>query len=488
MSVLFDCITRHASQWGNKIAIAGCGRTITYGELPAVIDHAALTLRGILPAFGPVAWILDNGPGATILDLALASLGRPSLPLPPFFTATQREHALRQTAATALLTAPHKGQAFHTELCGQSIKICTLEPTGPTHLPPGCIKITFTSGSTGSPKGVCLAQQTIEETAQALLTRIGTEHAGIHCPLLPLSVLLENVAGLYTVLMAGGIYHIEPLADLGLTSLFKPDFSRIIDVMADIHATSTILVPELLRGIVAALLQSDRRLRELSFVAVGGATVSSWLLAEAESLGLPVFEGYGLSEAASVVSLNTPKLRRAGTAGRLLPHIRAHVAHDGELIVEHPLFLAYADGSSRPDPYPTGDIVSCDTEGYITVIGRRSNIEITSYGRNISPEWIERELLAHPAISQAMVWGDGQAALSALLVPESRVSTPRDLEAIVDAANARLPDYARVRFWKAVAPFTTANGQLTANGRLQRANIREAHMPSLKTICTEKIT
>jgi hypothetical protein len=76
-----------------------------------------------------------------------------------------------------------------------------------------------------------------------------------------------------------------------------------------------------------------------------------------------------------------------------------------------------------------------------------------------------------------MVWGDGQAALSALLVPESTISTPRDLEAIVDAANARLPDYARVRFWKAVAPFTIANGQLTANGRMQRANIREAHIP-----------
>jgi long-subunit acyl-CoA synthetase (AMP-forming) len=94
---------------------------------------------------------------------------------------------------------------------------------------------------------------------------------------------------------------------------------------------------------------------------------------------------------------------------------------------------------------------------------------ITSLGRNISPEWLERELLAQPEIGQAVAFGDGRPHPIALLVPSRPGLEPAALAAAVEAANARLPESARVRRWEVVrSPFTAADGSLTANGRPKR--------------------
>jgi pyrroloquinoline quinone (PQQ) biosynthesis protein C len=294
--------------------------------------------------------------------------------------------------------------------------------------------------------------------------------------MLPLAVLLENVAGLYAVLMAGGTYCLPPPADIGLANPFMPDFTRMTAVLNEMQVTSIITVPELLRGLVATLSMTRQVLPSLSFVAVGGARVSTRLLAQAASLGLPVYEGYGLSEAGSVISLNTPGAARAGTAGRFLPHVRAIVAEDGELLIEHPLFLGYTGGDHLQGRHATGDIVTRAADGFLTVKGRKSSLIITGYGRNIAPEWIESELLAQPVIAQTCVTGEGDSALSALIVPASGHVTARQIEAAVLATNACLPPYARISTWRAVPPFTPSNGQLTTNGRLRRQAIIAAHV------------
>jgi acyl-CoA synthetase (AMP-forming)/AMP-acid ligase II len=96
---------------------------------------------------------------------------------------------------------------------------------------------------------------------------------------------------------------------------------------------SIVLVPELLRLLVAAAERGWPVPGSLKFVAVGGAAVSVDLLARAEAVGLPVFEGYGLSECASVVCLNTPDARRRGSVGRPLPHASVRLADDGQIMV-----------------------------------------------------------------------------------------------------------------------------------------------------------
>jgi long-subunit acyl-CoA synthetase (AMP-forming) len=124
----------------------------------------------------------------------------------------------------------------------------------------------------------------------------------------------------------------------------------------------------------------------------------------------------------------------------------------------------------------TGDLGGFDEDGFLHIHGRRKNILITSFGRNVSPEWPESELLAGRSIAQAAVFGEGRAQLMAVLVPVHADDPDVVLDAEVRAANARLPDYARVARWvRADGAFTARNGQATANGRPRRAEIWQAY-------------
>src|SRR5690606_35165140 len=97
-------------------------------------------------------------------------------------------------------------------------------------------------------------------------------------------------------------------------------------------ATTTILVPQMLHALLASISAVVKRPDTLRFAAVGGARVAPDLLRRAASADLPVFEGYGLSECASVVALITPRACRPGSAGKPLPHIRIGIASDGEIL------------------------------------------------------------------------------------------------------------------------------------------------------------
>jgi len=200
------------------------------------------------------------------------------------------------------------------------------------------------------------------------------------------------------------------------------------------------------------------------------------LIERARALGLPVRQGYGLTECASVVALETDCEGTPGSAGRLLPHLQARIAADGEIVLEGTHCLGTVVGgespctSSLPTPFYTGDIGRIDSDGRLWIEGRKSALIVTSFGRNISPEWVEAALVAQPDIAQALVYGDGLPEPRALITP----SRPEaDLATAVAAANAALPAYARIAGWREVAHFTPLNGLLTGNGRLRRKTIAE---------------
>jgi long-subunit acyl-CoA synthetase (AMP-forming) len=119
----------------------------------------------------------------------------------------------------------------------------------------------------------------------------------------------------------------------------------------------------------------------------------------------------------------------------------------------------------------TGDLGEIDADGFVYVRGRLKNMFITSMGRNITPEWVESELINESAIAQAMVSGEARPHPVALIVASAKASEEAITQAI-GRANVRLPDYARIRSWAFFpeAP-ALANGLLTANGRLRRAEI-----------------
>jgi len=234
---------------------------------------------------------------------------------------------------------------------------------------------------------------------------------------------------------------------------------------------SLILVPEFLRMLVTATNSGWTAPPSLRFIAVGGAPVAPDLLARATAVGLPVYEGYGLSECVSVVCLNTPEARRAGTVGRPLPHVQMRVDERGELHVRGATMLGYL-GEAPTVPgaeVATGDLGTLDANGYVRVHGRLRNVYITSFGRNVSPEWVEREIAAEPGIGQVIVHGEARPYPVALIVPEGPTADASVIDHSVATANMRLPEYARVRRWARVpAKFAAQDGLATANGRLQR--------------------
>ena len=134
--------------------------------------------------------------------------------------------------------------------------------------------------------------------------------------------------------------------------------------------------------------------------------------------------------------------------------------------------------------FKTGDIGRYDDAGNLFIVGRKKNIIINSFGRNILPDWIESELLAIVGIHQAAVYGEAQPYLSALCVTTLSTAQLNDHMARL---NETLPDYARIIKAVKVAPFTVANGQLTASGKPKHPQIFNHYKNLLETIYAPSI-
>ena len=468
MTRLLDAIRGHAERRPGAIAIDGVA-PVTWATLARVLPQLAEDLVTRFADGRPVALQVDQGVGECLLDLALLEAGIPTIPLPGFFTAAQTEHALDAAGAEVLLSGP---VTFSLD-ADPGLQVREERRDRPARpLPDGTARITFTSGSTGDPKGICLSRDHLLGVAQAVVDTLGIHHAGRHLPLLPPGILLENVAGFHATMLAGGTYVALPQSAVGMADPFRPDVMAILNTIERQAITSLILVPDYLANLVAAMRATGIRLPRLTLVAVGGARIDPLLLDAAADMGLPVRQGYGLTECASVVALDDGDPASRGSVGRSIGANTIRLAEDGDILIDGPLFLGTVGDPRAPGPLATGDLGRIDDAGRLWIEGRKSALIVTSHGRNVSPEWVEGVLTRQPAIFQAMVRGDGRATLDALLVPSSPSA---DVEAAVDAANAALPPYARVARWQVVAPFTPASGLLTGNGRLRRAAIDAAY-------------
>lgn len=443
-------------------------RSYTYPELASSVKEMAVSLCNA--GARTVGIAMDNGPLWGALDLAALHAGLICVPLPGFFSPSQLIHVVQDAGIDTILT---DRVDFFSGLLGDNALHVAHHKSGfgnyalircaaiPVKVPSGTVKITYTSGTTGRPKGVCLSRQSIETVANSLLQASNANADYRYLSVLPLSTLLENIGALYVPLLAGASCILLPLSEVGLDGAAKFDAAKMVRAFEKYRANCAILTPQLLQ----AMLALRHPLPQLRFLAVGGAPVSRRLLDQADEQGIPVFEGYGLSECTSVVSLNTRESRRIGSAGKPLPHVELKFAQDGEILVRGAVMLGYCGGESVEGYWPTGDTGYLDEDGYLHLTGRKKSLFITSYGRNVAPEWVESELTVHPAVLQAAVFGEGRPWNVAVIVPKDA----SHIEDAVRKANGALPDYARIGKWLiADTPFLPQNGQLTINGRLKR--------------------
>lgn len=445
-----------------------------------------------------VGLLMDNCFDWLYFDLACQHAKLCLVPIPSFFSTEQKMALVNDSALDLVILDKLNHHSFiellsHAQQCDyqplatpfaeiKAVLLSTmLAKNEQSLMPPETAKVTFTSGSTGHPKGVCLSLKAQITVANALIDRIGLTKPR-HLSLLPFATLLENIAGLYAPLLASGTIVFANEQNRGFSGSQLANPQVLLSLINESRANTMILVPELLQVLVQGCKQGWQPPKSLRFIAVGGSKVATPLLKEAAQCGLPVYQGYGLSESCSVVSLNSIDDNSLGNVGRLLPHVNGQVIN-GELQVSGANFLGYLNkpASWNPKQVATGDLAELN-DNQLSIIGRAKNLLINSFGRNISPEWVEAELLATGAFYQAVVIGDAKPFCCALLVPmpvlvsqaKSKAQLVEHIEQVITRLNTKLPDYAQIKdHLLLLEPMTPKQGLFTDNFRPKRDAIIE---------------
>jgi long-subunit acyl-CoA synthetase (AMP-forming) len=432
MQSVIDALARNAAERPDAIAFAGDGETLTWAQLAAAIATFADQLENAPHCVGIG---LAGGCSYVVADLALTITGRRQVPLPFFFGAEQIRHVLADAQVGAIIT--ERPEAFG-DLPLQTLAPPELVVAQGAQLRtclPGADRVIYTSGSSGRPKGVIIGSRQLSASFGALLPVVAPRAQDRHLSVLPLAQLLEQICGIFLPILVGA----ETRFDFSATrALFGADIAPLTAAFEREQPTTSLLAPALLGRWVADLRrQSLRAPDSLRFVAVGGAPSSPALLEAAWACGVPVHEGYGLSECCAVVAMNRPGANAIGTVGQILDGLDVQII-DGEITVAGPTVMnGYLNGPSAPVRWHTGDLGRIDN-GRLIVDGRKDALIVTGAGRNISPEWVERRVDADPRVVASALGLHTDGAL-VLIVAAIAPLGCADIETLLEG----LPHYAR---------------------------------------------
>lgn len=376
----------------------------------------------------------------------------------------------------------------------------------------------YTSGTAGRPRGVMLPHRAVLSNiaAVSVLARPFQLDGSIYLSFLPLSHSYEHTVGQFmlpalgaTVVYGRGLEHLA--ADM---LAIRPTILTVVPRMLDVIRTRILLQvgresPRRQRWFARALAAGERRLDgtrtlgdrlldpaferfvrrpvqarfggRLIAVISGGARLDPGISRFFDALGVPLLQGYGQTEAGPVVSVNVPGRARNITVGPPLPGVEVRLACDGEVLVRGGLVMdgywgqpEATDAAVQDGWLHTGDVGTIDAEGFITITDRKKDIIVLSGGEKISPARIEGALMTDARIAQAVVTGEGQTGLSALIVPGAD-GDARSVAEAVAAVNKGLSVTERVRKHALVPPFTVENGLLTASQKIRRGAVLRAH-------------
>jgi long-chain acyl-CoA synthetase len=253
---------------------------------------------------------------------------------------------------------------------------------------------------------------------------------------------------------------------------------------------------------------------QVRYAVSGGAPLGDRLGHFFRGVGIPVLEGYGLTETSAAATVNRPDRQRIGTVGQPLPGVSVRIAEDGEILLSGPtIFRGYwrnpeatAADLDQDGWLRTGDLGSLDEAGFLSVTGRKKELIVTAGGKNVAPAVLEDRIRAHPLVSQAMVVGDQKPYIACLITLDDEAFTkwkdqngkpagasPADLaddpdliaelQAAVDDANLAVSRAESIRrFTVLAADFTEASGHITPSLKVRRAQVAKDFAAEIESL------
>jgi long-subunit acyl-CoA synthetase (AMP-forming) len=513
---LLSRIVQHAGYNPHAPAVIGLDETgcreatiLTYGALLNAAQHLANQLRLHLEFGAYVGLAMGNSAEWIVADLALMLGDLVEVPVPIAFSAEQAAHLL-QHCAIVLTDQPgsaqlatwraHSSQPLPVEV---PFDLCEYEglpakpiPTQPEADADGICKVIHTSGTTSRPKGVRIRRHGLDALLDALWTCADEHDYRRYLSLVPFSLLIEQVTALYMPFSSGGAVLLPPgsMSPIGSPGVRASDR---LDLIEHARPSALTLTPAMVEAIaekggeVAAVPVTDAVRSSVvrhvfgqepaPFLAAGGAPLDPAILHTLADWGIPIYQGYGLSENSSVATWNRRGANRIGTVGQPLPHVEIKLSEDGELCLRSTsLFVGYsgADPSScsldEDGWLHTGDLAAIDADGYVSITGRRKTLIITSNGRNISPEWLESRYRSVSGVAEVVVFGDRHQFLSGIFLCRADSDPHETSRAIRVFAETHLSEIERVADPILVPDSPEARKRLfTVTGRPRRDAVEE---------------
>jgi long-chain acyl-CoA synthetase len=562
-AALAAALSRREISRGDRVAILGENRLEW-----ALTDYAAMGLRAVVVPIYPtllesdVEFILRDSEARVIVLSTAAQLTK---------VLTVRNRLPELERIIIMDEGPSNSEEVESwhqivehELKNGSDLVARFERTALQAKADDTATIVYTSGTTGQAKGVLLTHWNISSNVQASLKVFPLSHKDVAISFLPLSHIFERMLD-YAYLSRGvSIAYAESLDTLPKNLL-------------EVRPTIVAVVPRVLEKILEKVMEKVRQApgsrqrlfhwaieigKQYSGYTLDGRTAPAALrakhaLADAlvfkkiragvggrlemiisgaaplsrevanffHAFGLPVYEGYGLTETSPVIAVNYPGAVKLGTVGHVIPGVEVRLGDEftdaggvagREVLVRGPNVTAgyYRPGGEDQEAFRdgwfyTGDLGTMDSEGFLSVTGRRKNLFKTSGGKYIAPEKVENVFQGHPYVAQMVVFGDGRHFVSALIVPdftrleryahecgipfrtrEELVSDPRIQEFMqeqVDQATAQLPKYERIHQIGLLAnEFTIASAELSPTQKIKRRVVEENYRELIEEIYRRK--
>jgi long-chain acyl-CoA synthetase len=414
--------------------------------------------------------------------------------------------------------------------------------------------IIYTSGTTGEPKGVMLSHGNLVANLKASADVLQLSEKDVALSFLPLSHSFERLVS-YVYLLSGvtvvfaesldtiarDINLVKPTLLTGVPRVFEKLHARIMEkgqatpgIKGSIFrwAVNSGLARgrATLRGTTAGPLGSlqsalaDRLVFEkiraglggrIRYMISGSAPLPTGITEFFHGIGLPILEGYGLTETSPVLTVNRPDAARVGTVGPAIPGVELRIADDGEVLARGPNVMSgyYNKPEATAEVlkdgwFHTGDIGTIDEHGYLHITDRKKDLLVTSGGKKIAPQPIEAVLKRSPIVAETVLLGDRRRFAAVLIVPEfaalerrlkelGRPPAPRAelitradvlalYQEIIDALNGGLSQFERIKkFVLLPTEFSIQSGELTPTLKVKRKVVEERYRAQIEALYAE---